>query len=152
MFTGDDVSLTDKWGLPQLTAEVALESSIAGLRQAGLFTQPLTFCFHPHYFSGTQPSSIPWVSGLAEYARAEGAPAYNVGEWLGFWQARSGVALTHAVVRDTLSLGASHQAPSLGLAVPRRWRGKLCQERGVLVAATDEVLLPLAGAQSVRYG
>ena len=89
MFTGDDVTLNDKWGLPPLTAETALERTLTALHlSARLYYQPLTFCFHPHYFTGTEPATTPWLEGMAAFSDGGGCAACNVAQWLAFWQMR----------------------------------------------------------------
>ncbi|MHB0877252.1 MAG: hypothetical protein ACYC5O_14540 [Anaerolineae bacterium] len=143
IYAGDDVTLSDKWGLPPLPAQAALQRTLAALATAaGLYNEVLTFCFHPHYFSGTEPSTAEWVAGLGAACRERGYPVYNVAQWLSFWAGRRAGRLEHevAAARGTLSLAGS--AAGLGVALPRTWNGRTLQNRGIAVAGSDEVLLP----------
>jgi hypothetical protein len=147
IYAGDDVTLTDKWSAPPLPAQGALQWTLGALaNSAHLYHEVLAFCFHPHYFSGTQPSTVEWVSGLGAACRERGYPVYNVDQWLAFWAGRRAVHLEH----DATTIRLTGDAAGLGVALPRTWGGKTLQQAGVPLAGTDEVLLP-AVPQAVRY-
>ena len=153
MFTGDDVTLIDKWSLPPLTAEAALECTLAALRlSARLYYQPLTFCFHPHYFTGTEPATTPWLEGLAAFSREGGCAAFNVGQWLAFWRARAQVRLAEEVDGEKVRLRLHSPIEGLGIALPKQWAGKDYRGTGLKLVGTGEVLLEANGAMEVFYG
>jgi hypothetical protein len=158
IYCGDDISLVDKWGVPQLTAELALQESLAALRLSSeLYYQPLTFIFHPHYFTGTQPATTPWLKGLAELARESSVPAYNVSGWLAFWQGRCRARLSQELVRLEAGKTGVHlslRVPTadLAVAVPETWDGAPCRAAGQRLAGTGELLLSARDGMQVIYG
>ncbi len=152
IYAGDDVTLTDKWGMPPVPEAGALQRTLAALgTSALLYGQPLTFCFHPHYFSGQEPATVEWVSGLGAACRERGHPLMNVAQWQDFWRSRCGSGLRHVVEGKEVKLGITGPGSRLGVAVPRRWAGGRCRSEGVQFPGTDEVILETASDMEIGY-